>query len=230
MPRPALLNNIDHADLRVVTTRGAAWGDNVMAAVTFPDEFRQVQAHYPIVFQKTADGTGFQPLALFGFREGENLFLREDRWDAAYLPLAVERQPFLIGFDRGEPMVHVDLDHPRVNRSDGEPVFLPHGGMSDYLDRISSVLHTLHQGLQTTPAFTAALLKHELLEPFALDIERPDGSQHRWSGFYTIHEERLQALRGPALEALNEAGHLMPIYMAVASLSRLRDLIDRLDP
>ena len=39
-----------------------------MFALTFPAEFRNLQAHYPIVFRKTRDGQ-FQPIALFGFRE-----------------------------------------------------------------------------------------------------------------------------------------------------------------
>ena len=62
------MNNIDHKDLRVITTRSAAYGDDVKFALTFPAEFRNVQAHYPIVFHKTADGK-FQSIALFGFQD-----------------------------------------------------------------------------------------------------------------------------------------------------------------
>ncbi|MED5621104.1 SapC family protein [Ideonella sp. BN130291] len=226
MPRHAVLNNVDHKDLRVIRAHGERFGDDVMAAVTFPAEFRSVQSHYPIVFQKSQDGTTFQPLALFGLREGENLFLRGGGWDAAYVPLAIERQPFLVGFDGAEPVVHVDLDSPRVSRSEGEPVFLPFGGISDYLEQVNSMLLALHQGLQSTPAFVAALLAHDLLEPFSFDIERPDGTQ-RLAGFYTVHEERLQKLDGTALAQLHQAGHLLPIYMVLASTSHLRDLADR---
>ena len=75
MSQHVLLNNIDHKDLRVDTARSAALGDDVMFAATFPAEFRNVQAYYPIVFRKTAEGA-FQPIALFGFQEGRNLFLR----------------------------------------------------------------------------------------------------------------------------------------------------------
>jgi hypothetical protein len=229
MTRHALLDNVNHKDLRVITTRSAALGDGVMVAVTFPGEFRNIQAHYPIVFQKTADGTSFQPLALLGLREGENLFLHDDgRWDAPYLPLAIERQPFLIGFDaEGQPLVHVDLDSPRISLTDGEPAFLPYGGLSEHLDRISSVLQALHEGLQRTPAFAAALLRFELLEPFALEFERGDGVLQRWSGCYTIHEERLARLDGRAIGELHGAGFVQDIYMAVASASRFRDLIER---
>src|SRR3546814_15631707 len=65
-----LLNNIDHRDLRVDARRGARFGDRVMSSVTFPAEFRSVQAHYPIVFRATGDDS-FQPIALFGLRDGE---------------------------------------------------------------------------------------------------------------------------------------------------------------
>ena len=74
MTRHAHLNNVEHKDLRIITARGAQYGDDMMYALTFPAEFRNVQAHYPIVFGKAPDGT-FTPLALFGFREKQNLFL-----------------------------------------------------------------------------------------------------------------------------------------------------------
>jgi len=228
MSQHVLLNNIDHKDLRVDTAHRAALGDDVMFALTFPAELRNVQACYPIVFRKTAEGA-FQPIALFGFQDGRNLFLRQDRWDATYVPLAIERQPFLIGRDGEELMVHIDLDNPRMHTGQGEPLFRDQGGTTPFLDRITSVLLTLHEGLASVPAFVDALLQHELLESFALDVELDDGSLNRMVGFYTINEERLRALDGAALQSLHQAGFLEPVYMVVASVSRFRDLIDRMN-
>jgi hypothetical protein len=227
MPNPVLLNNIDHKDLRVITRRGAAYGDQLMAVPTFPSEFRDVQACYPIVFHKTTDGLGFEPLALFGFHDGENLFLKDERWDAPYIPMMVERQPFLIGINGTELMLNVDLDHPRVNRSEGEEVFKPHGGTTDYLDRANSLLFAIHEGMQGLPGFLQALLDNELLESFTLDVQLDDGSQNRLIGFYTINEDRLQTLGGDAIVKLHQAGHLQAIYLILASLSNFRMLIDR---
>lgn len=226
MANPVLLNNVDHKDLRVITRRGAAYGDNLMLAVTFPAEFRTLQAHYPIVFRKSAAGA-FEPVALFGFQEGENLFLRDGRWEATDLPLSVERLPFLIGANGQELMMHVDLDHPRVSSAEGEPVFLPHGGSSEFLERMNSTLLALHQGLQDVPGFTEALLQNELLESFVFDIELDDGSQNRLAGFYTINEDRLATLDGAVLQRLNQSGYLAAIYFAMASLSNFRALIER---
>jgi hypothetical protein len=228
MSRHVALNNVEHRDLRVDTGRGAALGDDLMLAPTFPDEFRNVQAHYPIVFHKDADGA-IQPVALFGFRRGENLYLDGCRWDADYIPLAVERQPFLIGASGTGLGVHIDLDHPRLRHATGEALFREHGGTTPYLDRMTSVLRTLHDGLQAVPAFTGALIQHGLLESFVLDVELGDGAQHRMAGFYAIHEERLRALDDASVIALHRASQLEPIYMALASLAQLRGLIERMN-
>jgi hypothetical protein len=226
MANNVLLNNIDHKDLRVVTARSAEYGDNVMSALTFPAEFRNIQAHYPIVFRKGADGQ-FQPLALFGFEENQNLFLGRRGWGAMYLPLMIERQPFLIGRSGDQLVIHVDLESPRVSRTEGEALFRPHGGTTEFLERMNSVLLAIHQGIEGTAAFIGALLEHELLESFVFDIQLANGSQNRLAGFYIINEERLGALSGAALERLNAPGHLAAIYMAVASLSNFRALIER---
>jgi hypothetical protein len=228
MPRHAALNNIDHRDLRVDTSHGEALGDAVMYAPTFPAEFRNVQAHYPIVFAKTAEGA-FQPFALFGFQEGQNLFLQGDTWDATYVPLTIQRHPFLIGASGDELNVHIDLDNPRVGTERGERLFLEHGGTSEYLERASSILQAIHHGLQTIPTFVSVLLQHGLLEPFVLDITLDDGAEKRLSGFYTINEDALARLDGSAFAALGEGGHLEPIYMVLASSVHFRHLIERVN-
>ncbi|MBB3222329.1 SapC family protein [Pseudoduganella umbonata] len=227
MTNHVLLNNVQHKDLKVITRHGHGFGDELMYVATFPAEFRTLQAHYPIVFRKAEDGRTFEPIVLFGFQAGENLFLKADGWDAPEIPLMVERQPFLIGRNGDEMLVHVDLDSPRVSRTEGEPAFLPHGGITEYLERINSILFTIHEGLQGNVGFVDALLKYELLESFVFDIELDDGSQNRLAGFYTIHEERLHALSTEAIGALHKAGYLQPIHMVLASLSQFRALIDR---
>jgi len=229
MTNNVLLNNVDHKDLRVITTRSARYGDDAMYAITFPSEFRNIQAHYPIVFRKNAQGQ-FEPIALLGFQERQNLFLTRRGWDATYIPLTIDRLPFLIGFSADkQPMMHVDLDSPRISRTEGEPVFLPHGGNTEFLERMSSVLLAIHQGIAGIQPFVAALQEHDLLESFVLDVQLANGSQNRLAGFYSIHEERLLGLDGAVLERFNRAGYLQAIHMAIASLSQFRALIERMN-
>jgi len=227
MANHAPLNNVDHKNLRVVTTRGAAYGDAVMSALTFPAEFRDLQACYPIVFAQDGNGS-YDAIALLGFEQGENLFLGPNGWDTPVIPLTVQRQPFMIG--RGDELsVHIDLDSPRVRDGgiEGEALFLTYGGTSEYLERISSVLRTIHDGLAASRAFVAALVELELIESFVLDVELDDGSQNRLAGFYTINEDRLAQLSADQLAALHGKGYLQAIYMAVASLAQFRALIQR---
>jgi hypothetical protein len=225
-----LLNNVQHKDLRIVTQRGAQWGDDVMSAPVTPDEFRSLQADYPIVFQPDAKG-GFLPVVLFGLQEGENLFLAADGkagWDADYLPLSMQRMPFSIGVADDELRMMVDMASPRISHgAEGEAVFLPHGGTSDVTENANAVLLRLHQGLQATTEFVQTLMAHGLLESFTLDVKRPDGTQGQLVGFYMIHEERLAALDAGAVALLHQADYLQPIYMAIASLSNLTKLIRR---
>ncbi|WP_457445710.1 SapC family protein [Roseateles sp. P5_E4] len=224
---PQLLNNIQHKDLRVITQRGAQWGDDIMSAPVTVDEFRKLQAHYPIVFQPDGKG-GFAPAALFGLQEGENLFLTEQGWEADYLPLSVQRLPFSIGIADDELRMMVDMDSKRVSLgAEGEAVFLPHGGTTDFTENANSVLRTLHEGFQATTEFIQTLVQHDLLESFVLDVERPDGSRGQLVGYYMIHEERLAALDSSTVGLLHQADYLQPIYMAIASLSNFTKLIKR---
>jgi hypothetical protein len=222
-----LLNNIQHKDLRIVTRRGAQWGDDFMSAPATLDEFRKLQAHYPIVFQPDGKGS-FLPVVLFGLQEGQNLFLTDEGWDADYLPLSVQRIPFSIGVADDELRMMVDMSSRRISQgAEGEAVFLPHGGTTDFTENANAVLRTLHEGLQSTAEFVETLVAHDLLEPFTLDVERPDGSHGQLLGFSIIHEERLAALDAGAVGLLHQADYLMPIYMALASLSNFRVLIKR---
>ena len=226
MTQHVLLTNTEHRDLRVITARAAAYGDDVMYAMTFPSEFRNVQAHYPIVFGKGRDNS-YVPLALFGFRDRQNLFLRDGQWDASYLPVLAEHQPFLIGQAANGKVIHIDLDSPRVSRTEGERLFDENGANTEFLMRKVSLLAAIDEGVATIQPFIAALQELNLLEGFALDIRFGDGSQKKFTGFHTIQEDRLKSLGAEALGKLHSQGHLQSLFMVIASLSNFRGMIDR---
>lgn len=230
MPDHAVLSVEHHRELRVRAERGVALGDGVMYALAVPTEFRQVQNDYPILFQRNRERDGFVALAMFGFEVGENLFLERDRWDARYLPLAIDIQPFLIGrpaVPDGDAQVHVDLASPRIGAGEGVRVFDADGRPTPYLETVAEKLGALDEGYCASAGFFAALARHELLEPTTLEITLDDGSANRLVGFHAIGEERLRALDADALGALHADDHLLPIFMAIASVGRVRELIAR---
>jgi len=225
------LNTEKHRQLRIMTGYSAALGDAVMYVMTYPMEFRDIQNCYPILFTKDPNTGGFYAAAILGFEADQNLFLKDDGWDATYIPALSKRQPFLIATggegDDKPPVVSLDLDHPRISQDEGETLFNSEGEPSEFLNQKIALLGRLHQGLQHSSGFIDTLLQHELLEQITLDIAFNDGEKKSLQGFYCIAEERLYQLTGEVLESLNQAGYLQPVFMAVASLSRTRDLIER---
>ncbi len=226
-----LLNNVDHSAIRVITERGARFGDDVMFTMTFPQEMRSIQACYPILIFKDPDEGHLYPVALLGFEEGENLFLDGNNWNAPYIPAMIRRPPFLIGFHKSNPgaerqrVVTIDVDHPRVSQTEGTALFLEHGGNSDFLERTADMLEAIHQGNEQNKLFIDMLLKYELVESMTLDITLNDQSRNQLHGFYTLDDEKLQTLDAQALEEFSRHGFLLPAYMMVASMSHLRDMV-----
>jgi hypothetical protein len=226
MAKHALLNNVAHKNLRVITRHAADLGDNVSSVVTFPTEWGDVQREYPILFRKDAATGQFLSVALLGFGEAENLFLDESGWNASYIPGIIARGPFLIGFQREEPVIHVDLDHPRISTTEGEPVFLPNGGNTRYIERIAVILEAIRVGLEASKAMFAAFEALDLIEPMRLQIEISGEEQHNLHGYFTINEEKLANLNGEQLESLNRAGFLQGAFLVVTSLNNVKKLID----
>ena len=235
MANHVLLDNVTHKNLRVRTVLEHGRGHDVNVVRVFPVEFAQLQREYPLFFVKNAASGHFETIALLGFSDRENLYLTGRNWDADYVPLTVQRQPFLIGFreqvvdgvPRQVPVVHVDLDHPSVSYTEGEPVFLPHGGESPYLERINSILGVIRSGHDASRALSQVLVGLELIESIAVNVEFDDGSKQGLGGLYTINEDKLRGLSANGLEVLHGKGHLQDIYMMLASLLNVKRLIER---
>lgn len=229
-----ILDKKKHRQLRVLKDRSEALGDAVMNVMTYPIEFRDIQSCYPILFTKDPATDAFFASALFGFEHNQNLFLNDDKWKASYIPIMVRRQPFMIATHASDtspenerkPVVSIDRSHPRVSESRGEALFLESGEPSDYLQGMISLLDEIHRGMEHHRSFINALLHFELLESITLDFTFNDGSKSSLQGFHTIDEERLYKLPGNILEELNQKGYLQPIFMAVASLSNVRSLLE----
>jgi len=232
-----LLNNVEHADLKALEQYSAEYGDAAAAVLTFPTEFENIQREYPILLRKNPENNEFQAVAILGLQKSENLFLADTEstkngWAGNYLPAMIARGPFIIGFQEAtddpdqvpQPMIYVDLNHPKLNRSEGAPLFLEFGGNSPYLEYISGVLRIIHQGEQVARAMFSALDELGLIEPVSINVDLKNGDKHQVSGYYTVSEERLNALDGEALHALNQAGYLRGIFLMLASLGNVEKL------
>lgn len=227
-----LLNNIDHADLRVIASHGVAYGDAINQTLVLPTEFEAVQREYPILIRKDAGGA-YQAVALLGLDRDENLFLDGNGWNARYIPAVQRRGPFSIALQRDEPdaeprpMIHVDLDHPRVSRDQGERLFLPAGGAAPYLQSVNRTLSLIHEGLEVAGPMFAAFDELGLIEPIDIEIKLDDQTSYDLPDVFTLAPDRLAAVTGADLERLHQSGLLRAAWALIASMGNIENLIAR---
>jgi hypothetical protein len=235
MANNVLLNNVLHQNLKVITRFGTESGDNVGSVLVFPTEFVELQKEYAILFRQNTDTKKFHATALLGLNQGENLFLNPDLgsgWAANYIPAVVAKGPFLIGLQSQDsglsktPVIHIDLDHPKVSEQEGYPLFLEYGGNSPYLEHVANILKMIHQGMAVQDRMFNLFSELDLIEPINIEIDLNNGEKYRLLGNYTINQEKLNGLAGDQLERLNKLGFLPLAYAVITSMTNIRRLTE----
>jgi hypothetical protein len=234
-----MLNNLTHKNMRVITRYSAELGDNVATAIVVPTEFARAQREYPIFFRKDPTSGEFSAIVLLGLKKDENLFLDESapqdkRWTADYVPGVIARGPFFIGYQRRQvggriedsPVIHVDLEHPRISSTEGEAVFKPDGSNTPYLDRIADVLNSVHQGLESSKPMFEAFQAADLIEPVQLEIKVSAEEQFNLTGLHTISHQKLRNLDSDRLFQMHRAGYLQAAFLVASSIGNVQRLIE----
>ncbi len=235
MSNPALLNSKDHKNLRVrnelISEKSTLRNSSVVL-----QEFPQLALEYPLLFTKSLETGGFVCVAVFGFDEGENLFIENKQWNALYVPLNIMRQPFMVGTQNkptgndnteAENVVFIDTSDPRVQEENGEALFNERGFPTPYLEKMTSILKALKDGYADTQLFINKLLELNLIAPATLKIEFINQEQRQIQGFYAIDESRLNSLSGEVIAELHSLGYLRPIYTMLTSFGHVYTLIDK---
>ena len=229
MPNYQHLNNVTHQDIKVITKHNAELGDCVASSLTFPTEYGNVHKEYPIFFRKDPETGEFYSIAVFGFENGENLFIQNQQWHANYIPAAIKKGPFLIGYSNNDEaqsaVISIDMNSPRVNKTQGQAIFLADGQISPYTEDINSLLLSIHQGIEYSKAMFAAFNEYELIEAVTLTIKLDNGKEVQLQDNYTIQEEKLNQLDGQSLEKLNKTGFLQAAFLVADSINNIKTLI-----
>ena len=229
------LNAQTHRVLRIAVAPAILGHGNVNVVSVIPREFPRLLAHYPIFYSKSAESGQFEPAALMGFERGENLFIRDGAWDASYIPLQIQRQPFALiprgGAAGADPQatldLAVDLDSPHIQAQDGERLFQDDGKPTTFLQNLSSIMSALVSGSREAYAFTGKLAELNLLEPVQIDIELVNRSEAKLQGLYWIAAPALKALSAGQLAELRDLEYLEWMYFQMASIAHVSGLVAR---
>jgi SapC len=216
MTQIVLLSKETHRSLKVDGRASAAYGDDRHFVQVTVNEFPLLVVHYPLFFSKDPNTGGFYCGVMLGFKEGENLFLREWQDREFYRPLILQRGPF----HAHGPELAIDLDHPRVGAEGAKPLFTDYGEPTRYLQSIIWAFQDLKPGIETTNFFVARLLELQLIEPVDIDVEFEDGSAHKCVGLYAVNQEALSRLPDIVVLELFRRGYLRLIHLMIASLKQ----------
>jgi hypothetical protein len=229
----SILTSDQHRSIAVDTRARPEYGDTVNRAIALSAEFNELHREFPLLLRKTNEEPGFVAHAILGFEKDENLFVEGDRWISTAIPATLARGPFSLGFIRAEDgdnapagiKVMIDDQHPRL-RADGQPVFLPLGGESPYLESIKRVLQTVDAGLRVDRLLYRELVAMDLLAEVKIQISVFPELRYDFSGYHTIDQEKLAALGGDQLLRLHRLGLLGPVYFLVSSLGNFQKLVN----
>jgi hypothetical protein len=212
MPTIELLDPRAHAHLRL---RALATEAPHFVQI-FAAEFAAAAACCPILFTKETNTGAFFAGAMFGFKPGENLLGSvEER--GGFNPLILQREGFFIS----DQNIAIDREHARFSETEGEPLFDGAQQPADGLRAIQRTLGSIHQGLDQTRAYIAALLELKLIESIDITLNFDGGERLTLQGLYTVSLDRLRELDDAAALRLFRAGHLQLAYTMAGSLKQV---------
>ncbi|MBF0185569.1 MAG: SapC family protein [Magnetococcales bacterium] len=191
-------------------------------------EFARVAATYPIVFIENKEKMFFQPVALLGLNEGENLFVGEHgEWNAPYIPATVRQYPFkLLPKSQGnktEYVVCLDESSDLLSTSEGVSLFAERGEPTRIIENVKQFLLELQQLMAMTEQFVHFLVSHDLLISMDMHVREGKGIKSI-AGCYIISEKRLNHVAMDILAEMRDRQYLSAIYAQLFSLMQIENL------
>ncbi len=223
-----VLNPQRHGGLKIGTPPDQSFAAHTNSVPLVGVEFVECCREYPVVFAQGENGT-FNPVAVLGLENSENLFLDEGlAWKANYVPAFVRRYPFVLGDNPQnptQPWVCVDESCPWLGEDQGEPLFVG-DKPSVFLNQTLSFLTDYNLQSQRTVDFCSKLVDLGLLKEQQAQATA-DGKSFTLSGLWAVDEAALLQLDADKVQELFKSGELAWIYFHLASLANFRRLAER---
>lgn len=224
------INKDKHAKLRAKPNLDFAHAKELNLAAVMLTEISAVAANFPIIFIQHPENKVVRPAALFGLRPGENFFYGQDGWDATYVPLLVQRHPFLIGADDANPdsnnlTMCIDTTSPYLTEGEGIALFDDQGNGTDFLTSRNQLLTEIFEGEKVTNQFVAKVQQLDLLKPFELLLQGQDAITRKVAGLMTLDEAKLRQMPNDVLQELHKLDFLAALYVIYGSLFQIHRLM-----
>lgn len=226
--RPTVLDKRRHAKSGLNAKGDLSFARKTNSVPLNAIEFIEATKFYPIVF--TADEQPL-PVAVLGF-EQENYFItKQNQWrDHTYIPAYVRQYPFIFFQPPEGDKFFLCVDeasdvYQESAKKDALRIFTDEGEPSDVSKRALEFCTSFYQHLNITRNFCADLKKHNLLSPYNSRAS-VNGKELQLNGFTMINEQAFNALPDDVILEFRKKGWLAFIYLAMASGTNWKSLID----
>lgn len=223
----ATINKDRHAATKVKPTNGFQYAARFHVASVLAHEFPRAASIYPVVFLKDQASGRYQPVALLGLEEGQNLFVDDaGRWKASYVPAVIRRYPFALAAagDDATFAVCIDEGSSLVNQEEGLPLFDEQGQPAQALQNVVKYLSELQQMDAQTQAFCQFLAEQDLLVPLNMQLQLGQEIKNV-QGAFAINEAKLAALTDEQFIQMRQRGYLPAVYAHLVSLTQVERLL-----
>ena len=189
-------------------------------------EFADASAEYPVVFVRIGNAPEGQrpavaPLAVFGLKQGSNLFVKDGQWTGRYVPAYVRRWPFAmarIEENSNDMALCLDAGAGAFSETEGEPLFKEDGEASELLLNAKQFCEDFEREAERTRQACELLQDLDLLQDMRFEAQLPSGEKLDVDGFMTINEKALAELPDAKIVELHRNGLLEVITMHRQSL------------
>lgn len=224
------LSKETHAKTKISNVRPFSHIGNEHMLPVVVHEFVVAGAEFPVVFVKDPSGDRFQPVALLGLASQQNLVIKEDKWDALYVPRVIRNYPLVLvqdapGSDR--LIVAIDESSERVNEAEGFALFNDDGSESEFLTARKQQMAEFVEFSQITHNFTEKLKSLGLIKEQVLTLTI-NGDKRNINGIHMVDDQKLNELSDEAFLELRKQGYLTAIYAHLMSLQHTQKLVQKL--
>lgn len=230
LAQPVPLTPEQHKDLRVKPQLATEILADRHLAPLMLQEFSTAAAFYPIFFLKTSEtAEEYSAVAVFGLKEGQNLFLQDGKWTGEYMPANLRSYPFtLMQAENDQLILCINEQADNVSRSEGNALFNDEGKPTEFLEGINKFFGDFIDANNVSRNVTAQLVELGLMKQEGLTYRDSTGTERRVQGFYVIDREKFDQLNDEQFISLRKLGVLPAIYAHFSSLERISRLIERL--
>jgi len=215
-----------HKELKVKPIDNFNFAKNINIASIMIHEFSKVSAIYPILFLEDKANETFKSVALLGLKEGENLFIKNGKWKASYIPAIIRRYPFALSKtnESDKYVICVDEESDFISKQEGEPLFNEDGTTGEVIEKIKAYLTELQQMESFTNDFCKTIKDLDLFTPLNINIKSKN-EQRKINGAFMINEQKLNKLSDIKFLELRKKQYIPAIYAHLLSLSQIEGLV-----